>query len=625
VTAAALERFRDEYASAFRSYLTSGGEVGLESAYELGREAVTGELSLLDLAGIHHGVLAEALRAASTPEEMERLSVAGADFFLESLSTFEMTQRGFREAQETALLQQRHAAQLRGMADASLAVSSAPSVDEMLELVTERARNVIGAHRSMTAVKADEERGEPRQAVSVSDEYAESPAHDEPSDRTSQVRATNRPMRTDGWLAAPLIDRDGRNVGVIELSHKYEGDFTENDEAVLVQLAQMTSVAIANARLYEHERGIAETLQRRLLPTRLPEVPGVRAAARYIAGGAGVEVGGDWYDVIPLSGERLGVAIGDVVGRGVGAAAIMGQLRVALRAYALETESPTIVAQRLANFVQTLDEEQMTTCVYLVLEPSTGALRFSNAGHPPPLLLRPDGTAGYLEGESSPPLGIRFDPGRAEVATTLEAGSTVLLYTDGLVEERGAPIDHGLERLREAVTEAPLDPESLCDRVLAALVDAAPGDDVALIAVQLLPFAGEPLRLTLPAEPTTLASLRRTLTAWLLQAGATEDEAYDVSLAACEAATNVVEHAYGPGKAVLELQADVQDREVMVTVQDFGSWREPRDVGRGRGLDVMRAVMDAVEVISEAEGTKVHLRRRLVGGVGHGGTRTDRD
>jgi anti-sigma regulatory factor (Ser/Thr protein kinase) len=331
-----------------------------------------------------------------------------------------------------------------------------------------------------------------------------------------------------------------------------------------------------------------------------------------------VEVGGDWYAVIPRPGGGVGVAIGDVVGRGVRAASIMGQLRIGLRAYALEFDEPSVVLRRLARFAQTLPEDQMTTCVYVTIHPYSGAVRFANAGHPPPLVIRPDGGAEFLEGARAMPLGVTAEPEYEESGVTLEPGSTVLLYTDGLVERRGESIDAGLERLRAAATEAPQEPESLCDRLLEALVDSAPSDDIALIAVRALPHDVRPLDLKLPADPATLAGLRRTLRDWLSRAGADEDEVRDIVLATVEAAANAVEHAYGPGEAHFELDAHSVDGEVTVTVRDYGSWRSESDPHRGRGLGVMRAAMDGVEVSSETEGTTVRLRRRLGRGPGSG-------
>jgi serine phosphatase RsbU (regulator of sigma subunit)/anti-sigma regulatory factor (Ser/Thr protein kinase) len=571
-----LERFRADYASAFRSYLVGTGETGLESAYELGRNAVTGELSLLDLAGVHHGVLADCLRGVSEPGEAERISTAGTDFFMESLAMFEMTQRGYQEAHETAQLQARHASQLRGLAEASLAVNSKLSSDEVRHLVARSAREIIGAERSMVTLKGE------------------------------------APAPEANGLTVPL-EREGRRLGLLRVAGKHEGEFTEDDETILVQLAAMASVAIDNARLYEHERDVAAALQRSLLPAKLPEIPGVTTAARYLAGGDGVEVGGDWYAVIPRPGGGVGVAIGDVVGRGVRAASIMGQLRIALRAYALEFDSPSVVLRRLARFAQTLPEDQMTTCVYVTIEPDSGTLRFTNAGHPPPLVLKPDGNAAYLEGARSMPLGVIADPAYEETSVTLEPGSTVLLYTDGLVEKRGESLDIGLGRLEAAVLGAPHDPEPLCDRVLETLIDVAPNDDVALLAVRALPQDVDPLALTLPTDPSTLATMRRTLREWLERAGATEEETRDIVLATVEAAANAVEHAYGPGDALFEVEGHVVGGEVTISVRDFGRWREQTNSHRGRGLGVMRVAMDGVEVTSEAEGTTVRLRRRLGG------------
>jgi serine phosphatase RsbU (regulator of sigma subunit)/anti-sigma regulatory factor (Ser/Thr protein kinase) len=439
------------------------------------------------------------------------------------------------------------------------------------------------------------------------------------ADRSEVTTKPEAPSPADGWLTFPLIDREGRRLGLIKVADKQEGEFTENDKSILLQLAQMASAALENARLYEHERGIAAELQRNLLPAELPEIPGVSTAARYLAGGAGVEVGGDWYAVIPRPGGGVGVAIGDVVGRGVLAASIMGQLRIALRAYALEFDDPSVVVGRVARFAQTLPEDQMTTCAYVTIDPETGRTRFTNAGHPPPLVLRPDGRADYLEGARSMPLGVVIgDPDYEETEVTLEPGSTVLLYTDGLVEKRGESIDAGLERLKTAVQGAPAEPETLCDRVLELLADETPDDDVALLAVRALPQEIEPLDLTLPTDPSTLAPLRKELRQWLEEAGANADESRDIVLATVEAAANAVEHAYGPGNAQFELDAHVVGGEVTVTVRDFGSWRNESDPHRGRGLGVMRAAMHGVEVTSEAEGTRVILRRRLDRGPGHG-------
>jgi anti-sigma regulatory factor (Ser/Thr protein kinase) len=320
------------------------------------------------------------------------------------------------------------------------------------------------------------------------------------------------------------------------------------------------------------------------------------------------------------------MAIGDVVGRGLPAAKMMGHLRPALRAYALEGEPPALVAENMARFVRTLDRDQMSTCVYAVLEPSTGELRCSNAGHPPPLVLTGDGRADFLVGSPGLPLGVATDYEYGELRATLEPGSTVLLYTDGLVEKRGEPLDVGLERLREVAAGAPVEPlEELCEQVLEALVKEAPGDDVALLAVRVLPPDAGPLELELPAEPGALAELRRRLGAWLVLAGAGEDEAYDMVLATCEAAANAVEHAYGPSEARFRVTAQAEEGEVTIEVHDRGAWRPQRDPRRGRGIGVMRELMEDVSVTSNDGGTNVRLRRRLGEGPQHGRARAHRD
>jgi anti-anti-sigma factor len=371
--------------------------------------------------------------------------------------------------------------------------------------------------------------------------------------------------------------------------------------------------ALAHLRVaLDREHGITETLQRSLLPESLPVVPGVEFASRYLPGGAGLQVGGDWYDVVLLPRGRIGLTIGDVVGRGLGAAAAMGQLRTAIRAYALECASPAAVLERMSALVSQFDAAQMTTLVYAVLDPEAETLTYASAGHPPPLLLGPDGTATYLEGGRSLPLGLTSAP-RTEAVTTIAAGATLILYTDGLVERRGSSIDEGLEALRRAVEGDHDNLNALCDdRVLAALRPEAANDDVAVLATKLLPVTTE-LRLSLPSEPEVIASLRRALRLWAVHMGAGSEEADDLVHAASEAASNVVEHAYGPAGGVLELHATYHERCISVVIRDRGRWRSQRDVGQGRGLELIRGLVDEAQIVRSPTGTEVRLQRRLGG------------
>ena len=362
----------------------------------------------------------------------------------------------------------------------------------------------------------------------------------------------------------------------------------------------------------EREHRIAETLQRSLLPDQLPSIPGVGVAVRYVPATTGMSIGGDWYDVVPLPNGHLGVAIGDVAGHGLRAAATMGQLRMTLRAYALEEPSPLLVMRRVRELVQRLIPSEMATLLYMVLDLDSGSITFSNAGHLPPLLIDGDGTASYLEHGLAPPLGTAPHPeydveARAEIAS----GSTLLLFTDGLVERRGVSVRDGLERLRAEVTVAGSDLDQLCDHVIASLLDGGASDDVALLAIRPVRFAGNPLHVRLPADPIVLASLRHTLRRWLREADADPREVYEILVACGEACANAIEHPHGAGAGALIVEAARRGDEVDITVRDTGTWRDSPPPHGGHGLNLMRQLMDTVDVDRQPSGTVVRMRRRL--------------
>jgi anti-sigma regulatory factor (Ser/Thr protein kinase) len=355
-----------------------------------------------------------------------------------------------------------------------------------------------------------------------------------------------------------------------------------------------------------------EAFQRNLLPDRLPHSPGCELAARYLPGGRRAEVGGDWYDAIPLEDGRIGLVIGDVVGHGLEAAALMGRLRNALRAFAHEGHPPAAALAKLDRMVQALEPGRTATVVYIVIEEDISAVCYAIAGHPPPLMIEPDGGAHYLDEGRAVPIGVLPNPTYTEHSRELPAGATLLLYTDGLVERRDAGLDAGMERLRDAVKGAEADVEELCEQVVATMVgDAAAGDDVAMLALRSSPIGGERLRVELPAEPKELRRLRSTLSRWLEVAGASTDDSQAIQLACHEACSNAIEHGYRFGDAELEVEAELCDGEVVISIQDHGSWREHRDTNRGRGLPLIEGLMDSVEVSPGEEGTTVEMRRRL--------------
>ena len=359
---------------------------------------------------------------------------------------------------------------------------------------------------------------------------------------------------------------------------------------------------------FEREHRIADTLQRSLLPSSFPEMDGVLIAARYMPAELGVAAGGDWYDVIALGGERVVLVIGDVAGHGLDAASLMGQLRTAVRAYALEGHSPTVVAERTDALMHEVAEDEMATILLVALDVEARAATIVSAGHPPPIALGPGG-ARLLDMELAPPLGFGPHARFGASTTSLETGEMVLLYTDGLIDRHDLAIDEGLRRLIAAAeANRDADPEELCDRILGAMVSGDVSDDIALLAVCLTPTPPGDLRLRIPAEPDALSEMRRRLARWLDAAGVPADVQGDVVLASSEAAANSIRHAYGPSKAWVELEAAISNDEVHVVVRDRGRWRAPRGRG-GRGLSVIEACMGSVEIDRGGSGTEVRMRR----------------
>jgi anti-sigma regulatory factor (Ser/Thr protein kinase)/FixJ family two-component response regulator len=428
---------------------------------------------------------------------------------------------------------------------------------------------------------------------------------------TSDVISPILRQKVASVVGVPLL-ADNRIIGVMHIGTTVPRRFTAEDTVVLQLAADRAARAIDRAQRYQQEHETAVTLQRSLLPDRLPDVPGLGLAARYLPGAAGTEVGGDWYDVIPLADGRVGIAMGDVVGRGIPAASLMGQLRNGLRAYAIEGHPPAAVIERLDRLVQSLNPGRMATLLYMVLEPDGRAAVFANAGHLPPLVIDADGKPRLLEGARGVPLGVLPYASFEETEARIDPGSTLVLYTDGLVEERGISLEIRLDDLKRAASEPFAGPNELCERLLNVLLPEGPGsDDVAVLALTTAPASTDRLALTLPAEPEALITARRALRNWLSEVGVDSEALYDITLATGEACTNAIEHAYAPGEESFELEAIRGEGDVLVRVRDYGQWRAPRGQNRGRGLKLMETLMDDVNVLREPGGTTVELRRVL--------------
>jgi anti-sigma regulatory factor (Ser/Thr protein kinase) len=293
---------------------------------------------------------------------------------------------------------------------------------------------------------------------------------------------------------------------------------------------------------------------------------------------------------------------------------MMGQLRNALRAFAFEHTDPQVVVSRLGRLVDGMMEVPFATLAYLVVDPRTREVRYVVAGHPPPLVRAPDGTTRFLNGGRTLPIGVdatlAFDAGDAQLAE----GSTIVLYTDGLVERRGRPLDEGLRLLAGAATGTDDDPEELVDALVAALIgeDERP-DDIAVLALRLAVAAVDDLRLVRPSTQESLVEMRQSLRSWLAGAGVEEVAAAEIALAVWEAGANAIEHAQQPTQPTFELTALLDDAGwARFEVRDSGTWKQgDGSFDRGLGLTLIRSFMDTVEVLAEETGTTIVMERRV--------------
>jgi serine phosphatase RsbU (regulator of sigma subunit)/anti-sigma regulatory factor (Ser/Thr protein kinase) len=409
----------------------------------------------------------------------------------------------------------------------------------------------------------------------------------------------------------------GSPAGAFVLVFEDERRLSEADERLLETMTDLCAQALERARLYENEHRIALRLQRALLPEDVAQHPDVLIAARYEAGADSLEVGGDWYDTFSFPGGLVGVAVGDVVGHGIEAAAAMGRLRSAFRALAADADGPGELLAKLDRFAAGPEGIDFATAGYGILDPATGELRYASAGHPPMLLVEPSGaTTWLLDGRSPPLYGDEATP-RIEGKVELRPGSLLLLYSDGLVERRNERISVGLERLERtaaALREEPV--EVICDRLLAEVRRGSDqSDDVVLIALRALPAGTRRFQRVFAAEPGELRLMRAAMREWFEEIGLDEKTAGDLLLAVGEAAANGVEHAYhGRPGGSLRLELLAVDDRIIAHVRDFGSWRteSPPEHNRGHGTTIMRTVSEGLAVNSTPGGTSVtvQVRRR---------------
>lgn len=375
----------------------------------------------------------------------------------------------------------------------------------------------------------------------------------------------------------------------------------------------------------EDGRLIVAELQEALLPTALPVLPHARIAARYLVAGHEQAAGGDWFDAIPLADGSVALIVGDVVGHGVAASAAMGQLRAVLAELLAAEKDLSDALERADAFAARMPALRAATLVLVVLDPADGSLRYATCGHPPPLVIGTGGTARYLEGTGTGPLGT----GSAPVLATdrLASGELVVLYSDGLIERPDQTMAEGMAELAEVATDAARNPgdhgvgpaaERVCQLTVERLTSAGHADDVTALAAQWLAGPVPALHLELPSRRPSLAKARDAFAGWLSRLDAAAEDWEALHLAMVEVFTNAIEHAYpheAPGS--VELDAELgDDGYVECRVTDQGTWRppDPADADRGHGLMVAGQVVDRLLVShpwQKAKGTTVALRRRL--------------
>ncbi|WP_159001329.1 SpoIIE family protein phosphatase, partial [Streptomyces sp. SBT349] len=435
----------------------------------------------------------------------------------------------------------------------------------------------------------------------------------EPADADEQAHADEREPERNGahsGIAVPLRAR-GATLGVAVFVRKEREEPFDTDDLLLAEeIGVQAAVCVDNARRYTHEHRTSLALQRSLLPRRLPDLAAVDVATRYLPADSTAGVGGDWFDVIQLSGARVALVVGDVVGHGLYASATMGRLRSAVRTLAdidlapdeLLTHLDDVVIRLGSETEQTEEEQDVpggavgATCLYAVYDPVSRTCVMARAGHPAPVLVRPDGRAELLEAPAGPPLGLGGLPFEA-TELSLPEDSLLALYTNGLVD-----IDHdmarGQECLRQALTEPPSSLEATCDKVIGTVLDGVPTDDIALLLARTKALdASHVATWDIADDPTAVGKARmladRQLTAWQLR-----DAAFATELVVSELVTNAIRHADGP----LQLRLIREPSALICEVSDSSS-TSPH-LRRARILDESGRGLFIVANLTERWGTR---------------------
>lgn len=516
-----------------------------------------------------------------------------------------------------------HDAQLRDQAVSRLAtaVGAATSVVEVLAVGLDELRRISGAETALVSMWPNRQAG-PELHVSAGEGTPSTQILDARS-RALLHRVRLRAGRTMFALPEGAAISDGivaalgeTGDAVLWLRFPAPRTISSGDWALFSLLVGQVSLAVQRARNFDQARSTSLTLQRAMLgPIDLPP----RFSVHYEPALPPLEIGGDWYDVVRLRDGTIGIVVGDCVGRGLSAAVVMGQLRTAARASLLRGAGPAQLLAELDTVAARIPGAMCTTACAAILDPQHGTIRYSSAGHMPPVLAQPDHKGRFLEGGRAVPLATFDPPSRPEANTALPPGATLVLYTDGLVEQRGMDIDVRFDELADELSAAATRlPRHVADAILARLRPAAGyDDDVAMVVYRQPPL---PLQLTVPAEATGLSVIRRALSTWLTAAAVPSERALDLVAAANEACSNSVEHAYRqcPPQQVT-VSADCTMDQVTIEIADTGRWRpqpatesaNERLPHRGRGIAMMRALTDTLVIDHDIRGTRVRMVTKL--------------
>jgi anti-sigma regulatory factor (Ser/Thr protein kinase) len=522
-------------------------------------------------------------------------------------------------------------AHLRGLA---AALGQAATRDDIARCVMEAALEVPGAlrvglalnrtGRHLQFLSSDEDRLGPSLRWCLIDAFAKVPLNDavrsgqdvylptpEALDAAyPEIAPRQRSLGTQSMVALALGTRSDRLGGLL-IAFDEPSQFDDETRGFLGSLAAQVGQALRREKMHELQRSTPELLQRSLMPSALPEPQGLAVSAHYQPAGLNADVGGDWYDLFELADGSAALAVGDVMGKGVDAAILMGEVRTALRAYALLDATPSVVLSLLDGFVSAHTEpDHLVTVVFGVVSADRSTLTLSIAGHPPPLLVRPDGPPESLESGLGPALGIEGGPW-VDATVSLSPRDTVLLYSNGLLDSRrGDPLT-GMTELSAAIDKLPRRrrrAHDVCARAGEAMVEAASTDDVTMLAVGVTPEGTRRAHATLPSDTKAPGLARRfldeTLAAWAVD----EDVVMTAQLCVSELVTNAVIHTGTRPEMTVELD----DECLTVLVLDHGGEGDvaattevdPVRVS-GRGLTLVDAVTSAWGVRQTPDGTTV--------------------